>query len=121
MSTMIDTFRDSSGELTVSEPEINGADSSLFDAEKGDDDHGDDHIYRERQQPDTKSALPWIQRTLTAERNKKKKAASAATASTKSLAPSTLALAASNRARNPASASTVKIKCGRGGALFLDY
>ena len=81
MSEMVYTFRDSSGALSVGESDAMDDADTGFSLDDGNDDGNGTHAGGERA-PDTKTALPWIQRTLTAERKKKKKKEVTATTTT---------------------------------------
>ena len=72
MSEMIHTFRDSNGELQVGASDALEYGDASFSVDDANDAANDAHAGGERA-PDTKTALPWIQRTLTAERKKKMK------------------------------------------------
>ena len=86
MSEMIHTFRDSNGALRVGESDAMEYGDAGFSVDGKNDGGNGTHTGGERA-PDTKTALPWIQRTLTAERKKKKKKTTAATTTTRTRKP----------------------------------
>ena len=79
MSEMIHMFRDSNGALSVGESDAMESENAGFSLDVEDDDESRGEYAGAARAPDTKTALPWIQRTLTAERKKKKKEATIAT------------------------------------------